>query len=79
VKEIEQRPDVDDRQRTPVDSRDSVLPGKVRVIILSPDPDEDEAGRAWMAGISHEWAEAFRDSREDIYTIDDGEPVHATR
>lgn len=51
----------------------------MRVIVLSPDPDEDEAGGAWMTGVSHEWAEELRDSREDIYTLDDGEPVHATR
>lgn len=43
-----------------------VLPGKVRVIVLTGEFEEDEAGEAWMNGISHEWADELRDSRQDI-------------
>ena len=57
----------------------SVLPGQVRVIVLTPEPEEDAAGSAWMNGIAHEWAEELQDARQDIYTLDDGEPVHAAR
>jgi hypothetical protein len=34
--------------------------------------DEDEAGLAWMKGVVKEWTDEFRDSRQDIYNLDDG-------
>lgn len=34
---------------------------------------EDDAGAAWMAGISQQWADELNDPREDIYTLADGE------
>ena len=55
----------------------SVPLGRVRVIVLTPEADEDEAGGEWMNGIAREWAEDLADSRQDIYTLEDGEPVHA--
>ena len=38
---------------------------------------EEEPGIAWAQGISKEWAVELRDSREDIYTLEDGQPVNA--
>lgn len=43
----------------------SVPPGKVRVIVLTPDTEEDDA-----------WKAELLDSCEDIYTLEDGEPSH---
>jgi hypothetical protein len=41
--------------------------------------DEDEAGAAWAEGIAREWQAELSDPREDIYTIEDGEPVNEFR
>ena len=35
----------------------------------------DEAATAWFEGVAKEWAEELCDSRQDIYTLDDGQPV----
>ncbi|HET6252278.1 MAG TPA: hypothetical protein VFE47_31620 [Tepidisphaeraceae bacterium] len=39
-------------------------------------PDDD---MAWTMGIAHEWRAELSDPREDIYTIEDGEPIDGTR
>jgi hypothetical protein len=49
----------------------------VRIIVLI--PETDEADGAWMQGIAHEWAAALQDPREDLYTLEDGQPVDAAR
>ena len=47
---------------------------------VTPEPaEEDEGGQAWMAGISREWEADWLDPREDIYSLEDGEPLHAAR
>jgi hypothetical protein len=56
---------------------DEVPAGPVRVIVLL--PDEDEAGAVWMQAIAREWAEDLGDSRQDIYTLEDGRPLDASR
>ena len=79
MKAIELIAEVDVRHNLQIALPSSVLPGRVRVIVLAPEPDEDEAGEAWMNGVSHEWAEEMLDTRQDIYTLEDGEPAHAAR
>ena len=37
---------------------------------------EDEAGAAWELGVANEWSAELSDTREDIYTLNDGEPIH---
>ena len=49
--------------------------GSVRVIVLA--PEEDEAGAAWAAGVAREWSAELSDPDQDIYTLDDGQPVNA--
>lgn len=51
----------------------SIPPGPVTVYVV-PRADEEEA-IAWTEGVAHQWAEDLADSRQDIYTMDDGEPV----
>jgi hypothetical protein len=51
--------------------------GQVRLIVLV--PDEDEAGARWAEGIDREWSNELTDSRQDIYTLEDGQPVDAAR
>lgn len=72
-----------------------VLPGPVRVLVLLPETEQNvpeqnaleqeapeaagEADAVWMRAIAHEWREELSESREDIYTLEDGEPIHAPR
>ena len=51
--------------------------GPVRLIVLL--SEEDEAGPAWSRGLAREWADELSDSRQDIYTLTDGQPVDAAR
>ena len=46
--------------------------------MLTP-PDEDDAGIAWADGVAKEWADELGDLRQDIYTLEDGQPFDAPR
>jgi len=75
MKPVELIGNVDDQHRLQANVPESIPPGEVRLIVLP--TEEDDSGRAWMAGISREWADQLADSREDIYTLEDGEPLDA--
>jgi hypothetical protein len=68
---------VDDQHRLSAIVPESVPVGPVTVWITA-GAQEDDAGVAWMAGISQQWADELNDPREDIYTLADGEPVDPT-
>ncbi|MBI1926337.1 hypothetical protein HYR99_19095 [Candidatus Poribacteria bacterium] len=57
----------------------STMPGRVRVLVLVPEVGEDEADTLWMRGVAREWTAELADEREDIYTLEDGEPINAAR
>ena len=40
-------------------------------------PEEDEGGAAWAAGVSSEWAGELIDAAQDIYNLSDGQPIDA--
>jgi hypothetical protein len=65
---------VDDQRRLSALVPASVQPGPVTVYIAT-NAEEDDAGAAWMAGISAQWASDLEDQRQDIYTLADGEPI----
>jgi len=65
---------VDEQHRLSADVPGTVPPGPVTVWIAT-SPQEDEAGDAWMNGVSRDWAGELADVRQDIYTTADGEPV----
>ena len=65
---------IDETHRLSVDVPSSIPPGPVTVIIVAGSQDDD-AGNAWMTGIANEWKDELGDSRQDIYTLDDGAPV----
>jgi hypothetical protein len=68
---------VDEHHRLSADAPALVPPGPVEIVVLlSPRPEEADAGAAWMAGVAREWAEDLGDARQDIYTLADGEPVN---
>ena len=77
MKAVELIGTVDEKHQLQIEIPETLPPGPVRVIVLF--PEEDEAGAAWTHGIAHEWAEELNDPREDIYTLEDGNPVDATR
>ncbi len=70
---------VDEHHRLCAEVPATVPPGPVQVFVVLPSSDEDEAGAAWMLGIAHEWAAELSDPREDIYTMEDGEPIDGAR
>jgi hypothetical protein len=70
---------VDEQHRLTAQVPSHVMPGPVEVLLVLPPTDEDAAGQAWMAGLAHEWAAEVSDPREDIYTLEDGEPVDGPR
>ena len=70
---------VDDNHRLVVQAPATVPPGPVEVELILPDAAEDDGGAAWERGVSQEWAEELGDTRQDIYTLSDGEPVDDAR
>lgn len=70
---------VDEQHRLSADVPASIAAGPVEVTITVPGLEEDEAGHAWAEGIAREWAQELSDPREDIYTLEDGEPVDGPR
>jgi hypothetical protein len=72
---IELTGNVDERHRLRADVPDEIPPGPVRLIVLL--CDEDDAGDGWLQGVSREWVDELADVREDIYSLDDGQPVNA--
>ena len=75
MKAIELVGDIDDQHRLQAQVPKDVPPGQVRLVVLL--PDEDEAGAAWTQGVAKAWAAELEDRREDIYSLDDGQPVNA--
>ena len=77
MKAIELMGDIDEQHRLQAQVPEQFPAGPVRLIVLL--PDEDDGGVAWTHGVAKEWAEELRDSRQDIYSIEDGQPVNAPR
>jgi len=69
--------EIDEQHRLRAEVPKEFPTGSVRVIVLT--PEEDEAGLAWGRGVSAEWTEELSDRSQDIYTLDDGQPVDAPR
>ena len=77
MRAIELLGEIDDQHRLRAQVPEGFPAGAVRVIVLM--PEEDEAGLAWAGGISAEWSAELGDPNQDIYTLDDGQPVNAPR
>jgi hypothetical protein len=69
---------VDDQHRLSAIVPASIPAGPV-IVSISAGPQEDDAGVAWSTGIGQQWAGELADSRQDIYTIADGEAVDSAR
>jgi hypothetical protein len=77
MKAIELIGDIDDQHRLKADVPQELPAGPVRLIVLF--PEEDEAGAAWSRAVSREWADELGDPQQDIYTLEDGQPLDAPR
>lgn len=77
MKAIELIGDIDERHQLSASVPDNLPAGPVRVFILP--PDEDESGAVWARGLAREWSDELSDTRQDLYTLADGQPVDAAR
>jgi hypothetical protein len=77
MRTIELIADVDEQHRLHADVPTDVPAGQVRVLVLL--PGEDEAGARWAQGVAGEWSAELSNPAEDIYTLEDGQPVDARR
>ena len=77
MKAIELIGDIDEQHRLRASVPDEFPAGPVRLIVLL--SEEDEAGPVWPRGLAREWVDELSDSRQDIYTLMDGQPVNAAR
>jgi hypothetical protein len=75
VKAIELVGDIGDRHRLHAQVPKELPAGQVRLIVLL--PEEDETGALWAHGVAKEWSGELEDRRQDIYTLEDGQPVIA--
>ena len=66
---------VDDQHRLTAIVPESIPPGPVTVSLAT--TNEDDAGMNWSSGIAIQWANELSDTRQDIYTIADGEAIDA--
>ena len=72
---------VDENHRLSAKVPDSVSVGPVDIIIELPKADNSEEADAnvWGAMIAEAWADDLADVTQDIYTLEDGEPVYDGR
>jgi hypothetical protein len=77
MKAIELVGHVDSDHRLHVELPADIQPGPVKVTVQPVPADEGEGD--WRALINQSWAKDWSDSREDIYTLEDGKPSHESR
>jgi hypothetical protein len=77
MKAIELMGNIDEQHNLRANVPTGLPAGPVRLIVLL--PDEDDIGAAWANGIAREWTDELRDARQDLYTLDDGQPANAPR
>ncbi len=77
MKAIELVGDIDEEHRLRARVPEEVPAGPVRLIVLL--PEEDDAGIAWAQGIPSDWSDELSDTKQDIYTMEDGQPLNAPR
>ncbi len=76
MKAIELIGDIDSQHRLRADVPEGLPVGQVRLIVLL--PEEENAGSAWTDGIANEWSAELSDTRQDIYTLEDGQPLNGS-
>lgn len=69
--------EVDDTRQVQITIPETIRTRQARIIILPYETGEDP--EQWMRALGREWQDELSDERQDIYSLDDGEPVDATR
>ena len=77
MKAVEIQGEIDDQHRLHAEVPQSLPAGAVRVIVLI--AEEDEGGTDWATGVSSEWSAELSDPGQDIYSLNDGQPIDAPR
>lgn len=77
MKAIELIGDIDEQHRLHAQVPIEIPVGQVRLIVIL--PGEDAAGALWANGVAAEWSAELSDPREDVYTLNDGQPVNEAR
>jgi hypothetical protein len=77
MKAIEVIGDIDERHCLQARVPEELSAGPVRLIVLV--PNEGDQSVAWARDVAAEWGDELGDTRQDIYTLHDGDPVNATR
>ena len=75
MKAIELIGDIDEQHRLRASVPEELSAGPVRLIVFL--SEEDEAGTVWAHGLAPEWVDELRDSRQDLYTLADGQLIDA--
>jgi hypothetical protein len=65
---------IDNSHRLSAQVPPDISPGPITVLIVR-QSEEDVEGDEWLAAVAKDWANELNDPREDIYTLNDGEPV----
>jgi hypothetical protein len=71
--------EIDDQHRLVASVPVSIPPGSVELLLITRTEGDDDAGVQWAEGIGREWHNELSDSREDIFTLDDGVPADGPR
>ena len=77
MKAIELIGDVDSQHRLKAEVPEAVAPGPVRLLLLVPEQDQTE--EIWMRALASEWHEDLSDPHQDVYTLEDGQPLDGAR
>ncbi len=75
MKPVELIGHVDEQHQLHVELPANIPPGRVKITLEAVEEGIDE----WRALINHAWSADWNDPREDIYTLEDGEPEHGPR
>jgi hypothetical protein len=79
MKTLELTGTVDDKGILHASVPAEIRPGTVRFVAQFSDEADYEFSDAWMKAIPQVWADELSDPRDDIYTLEDGEPVNGSR
>jgi hypothetical protein len=72
--------DVDRQRHLSAEVPESLPPGPVRVLVPPPETRaSDPAADPWTCAVANEWAEELADTRQDLYTMEDGQPLDGAR
>ena len=77
VKAIELIGDVDAEHYLKAPVPEDLPAGPVRLLVLV--PEQDQAEEIWMPAVASEWSEDLSDPCQDLYTLEDGQPLDGAR